>query len=270
MSYQIPQQLQYREKIMFSLTFKQLSYAFLFGILNIFILKKSPSIYFAIPFIFFFSFLAVLFMFFNLDQLVKNYRNFLWNREIIEDTKKMSEFFEFEKIEGNTILTKDKKKVAILKVSPINFSIKPDDEKESIIFAFQKFLNSLDFPIQILMNTESINIDSYLSSIEESNGNERFKELFEKYKSYLKKTIVSDKLLNRVFYVVIPEKTEIKIQVDICIDRLRAMNMKVYPLGKKGLTKFINSRSEEHTSELQSHSFISYAVFCLKKKIYIY
>src|SRR6056300_85807 len=28
------------------------------------------------------------------------------------------------------------------------------------------------------------------------------------------------------------------------------------------------SRSEEHTSELQSHSEISYAVFCLKKKIY--
>ena len=27
------------------------------------------------------------------------------------------------------------------------------------------------------------------------------------------------------------------------------------------------ARSEEHTSELQSHSFISYAVFCLKKKI---
>ena len=27
-----------------------------------------------------------------------------------------------------------------------------------------------------------------------------------------------------------------------------------------------NKRSEEHTSELQSHSFISYAVFCLKKK----
>ena len=26
------------------------------------------------------------------------------------------------------------------------------------------------------------------------------------------------------------------------------------------------NRSEEHTSELQSHSFISYAVFCLKKK----
>ena len=30
-----------------------------------------------------------------------------------------------------------------------------------------------------------------------------------------------------------------------------------------------NTRSEEHTSELQSHSFISYAVFCLKKKKHI-
>ena len=30
------------------------------------------------------------------------------------------------------------------------------------------------------------------------------------------------------------------------------------------------ARSEEHTSELQSHSFISYAVFCLKKKTKIY
>ena len=28
----------------------------------------------------------------------------------------------------------------------------------------------------------------------------------------------------------------------------------------------LKRRSEEHTSELQSHSFISYAVFCLKKK----
>ena len=32
------------------------------------------------------------------------------------------------------------------------------------------------------------------------------------------------------------------------------------------IKKYFIPRSEEHTSELQSHSFISYAVFCLKKK----
>ncbi len=32
---------------------------------------------------------------------------------------------------------------------------------------------------------------------------------------------------------------------------------------------FVHLRSEEHTSELQSHSFISYAVFCLNKKTHV-
>src|ERR1051326_1049495 len=36
--------------------------------------------------------------------------------------------------------------------------------------------------------------------------------------------------------------------------------------GGSALALFYRARSEEHTSELQSHSFISYAVFCLKKK----
>src|ERR1051326_609928 len=37
-------------------------------------------------------------------------------------------------------------------------------------------------------------------------------------------------------------------------------------IGRQFPAKGIEERSEEHTSELQSHSFISYAVFCLKKK----
>ena len=49
------------------------------------------------------------------------------------------------------------------------------------------------------------------------------------------------------------KKTAIlKIKLDLC-DRNRNFGE-------------IIERSEEHTSELQSHSFISYAVFCLKKK----
>ena len=35
---------------------------------------------------------------------------------------------------------------------------------------------------------------------------------------------------------------------------------------REALARHKLERSEEHTSELQSHSFISYAVFCLKKK----
>ena len=40
----------------------------------------------------------------------------------------------------------------------------------------------------------------------------------------------------------------------------------VFDVGGVIAISFSKGRSEEHTSELQSHSFISYAVFCLKKK----
>ena len=45
----------------------------------------------------------------------------------------------------------------------------------------------------------------------------------------------------------------------------KALYSKKHPNQGDNFEKKI-SRSEEHTSELQSHSFISYAVFCLKKK----
>ena len=227
MTYQIPQQLQYKEKIMFGLTFKQLAYGFGFGILNILILKRIGSLYVKVTLIFLLSSLAVMFMFFNLDILIKNYKKFLSNKTIEKDTDKMKDFLGYEKIEDNLIYNLKEKKIAVLKVRPINFSIKPKEEQEAIIFSFQKFLNSLDFPVQVLMNTETINIDSYVDSIQNSNKNEEFEELFDKYKEHLRKTIVSDKLMNRVFYIVIPEETDIGIQIDICMERLRTMNIRV-------------------------------------------
>src|SRR3989344_7431236 len=59
------------------------------------------------------------------------------------------------------------RKISILKVEPINFTLKNNPEKEVIIRTFQKFLNSLDFPIQIVIATDTLNLDTYLSKLEE-------------------------------------------------------------------------------------------------------
>ena len=45
MTYQIPQQLQYKEKIMFGLDFKQLAYAFVFGLICVILFKTVGSFY---------------------------------------------------------------------------------------------------------------------------------------------------------------------------------------------------------------------------------
>lgn len=240
MTYQIPQQLQYKEKIMFGLTFKQLAYLFGFALLGILFLKKISSTYVSFPLITLTSIVGIMFIFFDLDLLVKNYIYFFRNRVLLGKTPKMQNIVDVKEIKENLIVTNKGNKIAVLRVSPINFSIKTEEEKESIIYSFQKFLNSLDFSTQILMNTEAINLDEYLNALKSKND-EEYKTLFQDYKNHLHNLITNNKLMDRVFYLIIREQTNIEIQVDVCLDRLRTMNLKVERLRDKTLTDFLST-----------------------------
>lgn len=253
MSYQIPQQLQYKEKIMFGLTFRQLIYAFLFGSIAILFFRKIDNFYVSSILASFPVMIGICFIFFNFDKHIKDYYLFLKCRRLRFKDYKLRKFLGVKEIKNNVIIKSDNKKIAILKIRPINFSIKSNGEKEAIIFTFQKFLNSLDFPTQILMNTESIKLDSYLSSLQSKICSNSFNELFEDYKSHLKDTINNNKIMNRVFYLVIPEKSDIEIQTDICKDRLSALNLKVERVKDAGLrrilVRFFSGKGEENLIE---------------------
>nr|AQS34902.1 hypothetical protein [uncultured archaeon] len=238
MTYQIPQQLEYKERIMFGLTFKQLAYGLLFGIIALVFFKILPS---GLNFV-----LAVLvscvgtgFMFFDFSMHIKNYWYYYKSRKISLNESELNAFIGIKKIEDSVIINSQNKKVAILRVNPINFSIKLPEEKESIMLAFQKFLNSLDFPTQIIMNTESLDLKDYLSSLKSRLIEKSYGDIFESYKNYLNGVITSKKIMNRVFYLVIPEQNDIEIQVNICIERFNSLNLKVERLNNKQLQELI-------------------------------
>ena len=239
MTYQIPQQLEYKEIIMFGLNFEQLLYAFIFSSMSIILFRKIDNLIIAVPLIVVCSSLGIGFVFLNFSKLIKNYWVFLKFQNLKLGDPKLERFIGIKDIQEDYIITSKGKKVAILKVQPINFSIKPETEKEAIMYSFQKFLNSLDFPTQILMNTESIDLDDYLSSLKERAEKSKFKELFEKYEAHLRTVIKNDKIMNRVFYIVIPEQTNIEIQTEICIDRLSALNLKVQRVKDVGLKQLL-------------------------------
>jgi hypothetical protein len=239
MTYQIPQQLEYKEKIMFGLTFEQLLYAFIFSAMSILLFRKIGNLFVAVPLIVVCSSLGIGFVFLNFSTLIKNYWVFLRFQNLKFGDPKLEKFIGVKDIQDDYIITSKGKRVAILKVQPINFSIKPEIEKEAIMYSFQKFLNSLDFPTQILMNTESIDLDDYLKSLKERAEKSKFKELFEKYEEHLRSVIKNDKIMNRIFYIVIPEQTDIEIQTEICIDRLSALNLKVQRVKDVGLKRLL-------------------------------
>ena len=235
MTYQIPQQLEYKEKIIFGLTFKQLIFAFIFGFFSLLFFKKIENeilgfIFASIP-----LFIGICFVFFNFYFHIKNYWSYIKSRKMIKGDKKLEKFIGIKDIKNDFIITSKNKKVAVLKIMPINFSIKQTIDKDAIIKSFQKFLNSLDFSTQIIMNTESIKLDDYLSSLKSKIHDKTFLGLFEDYKKHLHDTISNSKIMNRVFYLVIPEKDNIEIQTDICIDRLRSLNLKIKKLDSRDL-----------------------------------
>lgn len=133
------------------------------------------------------------------------------------------------------------KKIAVLRVESINYSIKPEEERKAIIYAFQKFLNSLDFPIQIIMNTGVLDLNAYLEASEKKEIKGRvFREIYAEYVKFLKATVWDNSILNKSFYIVIPETTNIEIQIRICKERLSSLNLKSFELGETELTSLLS------------------------------
>lgn len=116
-------------------------------------------------------------------------------------------FLEVQDIKEGILILKNGSIRGILMVSSINFALKSEDEQTAIIYAFQNFLNSLDFFCQIVIQSRNINITPYLDSLkdlEEKQTNELLREQTASYREFIKNMVVGDMVMTKNFYVVIP------------------------------------------------------------------
>ncbi len=68
----------------------------------------------------------------------------------------------FSQIRENIIFLKDNSARMVMQCSTINFLLKSTEEQDAIIMSFQRFLNALDFPVQIMVRSSKLDIDGYL------------------------------------------------------------------------------------------------------------
>ncbi|MFH1972099.1 MAG: DUF87 domain-containing protein [archaeon] len=213
MSYEIPQQLEYQEKIIFNLTFKQCIYATIGGLIDFALFFKTGfSTTTKICLMIIPTIIAIGFIYLKFDEQIVNFYHYFQFR-------RKKDFFK------TTNLT-------IIKVTPNNFAIKTKDEQETTINQFSKFLNSLEFPIQILMKTKEIDLEPYFSQLTPTR---KYKTLFQKNKEHITTSIKENNVKDRVFYLIIPEKDNLEIQTAICEQGLKALNLK-YEIIKEKLT----------------------------------
>ena len=105
------------------------------------------------------------------------------------------------------LVMKDRAMRGVMMVSSQNFALKSDDEQQAIIFQFQNFLNSLDFPIQITIQSRRLNITGYLENLkklEETQQNELLKKQTTDYRQFVEQLISGGSIMAKNFFVVVP------------------------------------------------------------------
>jgi hypothetical protein len=117
------------------------------------------------------------------------------------------DFLDFDYIKEGVIVLKNKGLRAILMVSSLNFDLKSEEEQQATIYQFQNFLNSLDFPCQISIQSRRLNFVGYLDKLEEieqKEKNDLFKIQISEYKNFVAKIIGQGTIMQKNFYVVVP------------------------------------------------------------------
>ena len=122
------------------------------------------------------------------------------------DTNKAQNFVPIKDIKDGIMFMDDGRIKVALVCSSINMSLKGEEEQGAIIGQFQGFLNSLDFPIQIHVESRRVDIKPYLLSLDkrqEEIEDDLMKNQVKEYKSFIKTFSEKTNIMNKRFLVII-------------------------------------------------------------------
>ena len=114
--------------------------------------------------------------------------------------------------DNGIIKLKNNSFVKIIKVSPINFNLKSNLEKESIFNSYKIFLKTCKFDIQILIQSNKEDLTSHISNIENINKSEKekLKTIKNNYINYIQEINKKRKSSSKNFFIILKEIHENK------------------------------------------------------------
>lgn len=116
-------------------------------------------------------------------------------------------FIEIEDIRDDIILMKDYSASIVIEVGAVNFWLLSEDEQAGIITAYGNILNSLSFPVQILILSKRMDISSYLEYLQEKAKQEKDSNLAKhlvNYQNFIKNIVKKNTVLEKRFFFVVP------------------------------------------------------------------
>ena len=122
-------------------------------------------------------------------------------------TPATQEFVAIRDIRDGIVIMKSGQLCKVLLASSVNFALKSQDEQRAILFQFQNFLNTLDFSLQIYVQSRRLNIEPYLAMLGErfdSQDNDLMRIQLREYIEFIRGFTREVDVMSKNFFVIVP------------------------------------------------------------------
>lgn len=155
--------------------------------------------------------------------------------DIIKTSKKISStqsWIQIETVLENGVIKTEDKYIKIIKILPINFSLKSELEKEAILNSYKLFLKTFNSKMQILIQSKKEDLSKHISCVKnhQKNENEKIKKISEKYISFINELNKNKKSSTKNYYIIIESKSynkEVDNYENICCNELNEKYVKI-------------------------------------------
>ena len=104
---------------------------------------------------------------------------------------------------------------SVVMVKSINFDLMSPQERESVEYAYQGFLNSLYFPVQIFIRSQKVDLRPYIEKLDKIRGehdNMLLALLMEDYIGFMENLAYQTNIMDKKFYVIVPYFPALDVQ----------------------------------------------------------
>jgi hypothetical protein len=116
-------------------------------------------------------------------------------------------FIEIEDVVDDLLLTRGNGACCVIEVGAVNFYLLSAEEQSSMVYAYSNLLNSLSFPVQVVIMSKKMNVSSYLEYVDskiQTQPQQLLKSFLVKYQEFIKQVIKKNAVLEKRFFFVIP------------------------------------------------------------------
>ena len=117
------------------------------------------------------------------------------------------EHLDIEDIRDDLVILKSGGAALVLQTNAVNFDLLSENEQDAMIFAYAALLNSLSFPIQVIVRSKIMDVSLYLARLDEarrSQTNPALADMITKYQNFIRNLIAQNQVLDKRFYLIIP------------------------------------------------------------------